>query len=65
MSLLLFSDGIAINTSGPLRVLQLADGYYVVGQGCLIPVDTEEAARSQISYMERNRESDYIDFEEC
>ena len=42
MSILRFSDGINIDTSGPLRVIQLRDGCYVVGQGMCIPVTDRE-----------------------
>lgn len=43
MSILKFSDGIEIDTSGELRLLELYDGWYVVGDGRLIPVkDMEE-----------------------
>ncbi len=44
MSILRFSDGITIDTSGELRVLTLHDGDYVVGQGMLIPVSSKEEA---------------------
>jgi len=44
--MLRFTDGVNIDTSGPLRVLSLKDGYYVVGQGMCIPVcDREEATK--------------------
>ena len=44
MGMLRFSDGINIETSGPLRVIRLPDGYYVAGNGMLIPVaDRAEA----------------------
>lgn len=33
-----FNDGISIDTSGEPRLLELTDGFYVVGQGMLIPV---------------------------
>lgn len=33
-----FNDGISIDTSGEPRLLELADGVYVVGKGMLIPV---------------------------
>ena len=33
-----FSDGISIDTSGEPRLLELSDGFYVVGKGMLIPV---------------------------
>jgi len=49
MSLLKFSDGVSIDTSGPLRTLELSDGFYVVGQGMLIPVDSREKALEIIS----------------
>lgn len=35
MTFIRFSDGLAIDTSGPYRVIKLADGYYVVGHGML------------------------------
>jgi hypothetical protein len=41
MSILKFSDGVQIDTSGPIRSLHLADGWYVVGNGFLIPVKDE------------------------
>ena len=44
MSTLRFSDGVNIDTSGELRVLRLKDGYYVVGNGMLIPVGSREEA---------------------
>lgn len=41
-----FSDGVKINTEGPLRKLRLKDGLYVVGNGMCIPVaDDEEAEK--------------------
>ena len=44
MSILRFSDGVTIDTSGELRHLELSDGHYVVGMGMLIPVNTKEEA---------------------
>ena len=32
-----FNDGISIDTGGKLRILKLQDGYYVVGEGMLLP----------------------------
>ena len=46
-----FSDGISINISGPLRKLKLSDGWYVTGQGMLIPVKDEEEADKIIQEM--------------
>jgi hypothetical protein len=44
MSLLKFSDGEVFDTSGPLRKEERQDGWYVIGNGYLIPVASEEAA---------------------
>ena len=50
MTLLKFSDGIIIDTSGPLRALALHYGVYVVGHGYLIPCKDEEEADEVIKY---------------
>ena len=39
-----FDDGVEINTTGPLRKLYLDDGWYVVGEGTICPVDDEDEA---------------------
>ena len=46
-----FSDGITIETSRPLRKLQLEDGWYVVGNGFCIPVASEREADETIVKM--------------
>lgn len=51
MSVLRFSDGINIDTSGELRPLKLHDGWYVVGRGHLCPVADLEAAERLIQRM--------------
>tara|TARA_B100000214_G_scaffold273331_2_gene203532 strand:- start:344 stop:508 length:165 start_codon:yes stop_codon:yes gene_type:complete len=51
MSILRFSDGVNIDTSGELRILRLKDGYYVVGEGMSIPVRDREEAKEVISEM--------------
>ena len=48
MGTLRFSDGIEIDTSGELRLLELNDGWYVVGEGKLIPEKDEEEGLSRI-----------------
>lgn len=48
MSILKFSDGIEIDTSGELRLLELYDGWYVVGDGRLIPVKDREEGEKKI-----------------
>ena len=40
--MLRFSDGVNIDTSGPLRRLKLHDGLYVVGNGYSIPMNSEK-----------------------
>jgi hypothetical protein len=51
MSILRFDDGIEIDTSGELRLLKLYDGWYVVGEGRLIPVKDEEEGNLKISTL--------------
>jgi len=55
MMILRFSDGINIHTSGPLRNLHLHDGWYVVGEGILIPVGSSQSERKKpLSLMFRD-----------
>ncbi len=51
MSILKFSDGIEIDTSGELRLLELYDGWYVVGKGRLIPVKDEEEGEQLLNKL--------------
>ena len=44
MSILRFSDGIEVDTSGEYRTLKLHDGWYAVGHGRLSPCANEEEA---------------------
>jgi hypothetical protein len=50
-SILRFSDGVSIDTSGELRTLELSDGWYVVGEGKLIPVKDEGEAKTLVIKM--------------
>ena len=50
MSQLKFSDGMTFNLSGSLRVELRSDGYYVVGQGMMMAVDTLEQGQKVIAY---------------
>jgi exosome complex RNA-binding protein Rrp4 len=52
MSKLKFSDGMEFDLSGPLRVELRSDGYYVVGNGMLMAVDTFEKGQE---YILRNK----------
>lgn len=49
MSKLKFSDGKEFDTSGHLRVEQHEDGWYVLGEGHLIPVKDLEEGRAIMS----------------
>lgn len=46
-----FTDGVEIDTGGPLRKLHLEDGWYVVGNGFCIPVASESEADETIVKM--------------
>ena len=48
MSQLKFSDGMIFDLSGPLRVELRSDGYYVLGQGMMMAVDTLEQGQKVI-----------------
>ena len=43
-----FSDGEKFDTSGPLRVVHRRNGWYVLGEGMLIPVDSYEDGLKEI-----------------
>jgi hypothetical protein len=51
-----FSDGMEFDTSGPLRVTSRSDGLYVVGNGCLIPVNSLEEAEEIIKRDKKKKE---------
>ena len=55
MSILRFNDGMTLNTSGPLRVVRKRDGYYVLGKGKSIPVDSREEGREVIKEMQGDK----------
>ena len=44
-----FSDGMTFDTSGPLRLTRRKDGWYVVGNGMLCPVDSIEEGEKFIA----------------
>ena len=50
-----FSDGISIDTNGELRILKLHDGYYVVGEGMLLPMDSYEECQEYIERSNNDR----------
>jgi hypothetical protein len=53
MSILRFSDGEEFNTSGPLRKEERYDGWYVLGEGKLIPVKDEKEADKIIQELKK------------
>jgi hypothetical protein len=44
-------EGVGIDISGPLRKLPLKDGWYIVGEGSLDTVDSEEEAELLIQHL--------------
>jgi hypothetical protein len=46
-----FTDGMEFNVGGPLRVEHRRDGWYVVGNGLLIPVGSAEEGSEIIREM--------------
>ena len=62
--MLKFTDGVEIDTSGPLRPLHLHDGWYVVGGGMLIPVESLQQARDEIAIMKAKHKGTESPFRE-
>ncbi len=48
-----FTDGMKFDTRGPLRLTERSDGWYVVGQGMLIPVSGPEEGRRFITELKK------------
>jgi hypothetical protein len=53
MSILRFTDGESFDTSGPIRKEERYDGWYVLGDGKMIPVKDEEEADRVIKRLTR------------
>ena len=53
MSKLKFNDEYNIDASGELRPLKLSDGWYVVGQEMIIPVDSHKEAIQMIENIKQ------------
>lgn len=47
-----FNDGIEFDTEGPYRIEEKYDGFYVVGNGWLIPVSSQLEGNKIIGIME-------------
>jgi hypothetical protein len=48
MSKLTFTDGQTFDLSGPLRLEERYDGWYVLGNNRMIPVNSQDAGRRLI-----------------
>ena len=48
MSILKFTDGEEFDLSGPLRLEERYDGWYVVGGNYLVPVNSEAEGKNYI-----------------
>ena len=48
MSKLIFTDGESFDLSGPLRLEERFDGWYVLGNNKMIPVSSQDAGRRLI-----------------
>ena len=53
--MLKFSDGMEFDTSGKLRPEKRSDGWYVVGNGMLIPVASLEEATGFIKTFKNKK----------
>ena len=53
MSILKFTDGEVFDTSGQLRKEERYDGWYVIGEGKLIPVNGEKEADLIINKLKK------------
>ena len=55
MSMLRFSDGESFDLSGPLRAEERYDGWYVIGQNMMIPVNSLKEANNRIEKIKSKR----------
>jgi hypothetical protein len=46
-------NGVEIDVGGGLRVLEIENGFYVVGQEMLIPVNSREEGREEIRKIKK------------
>ena len=51
-----FTDGMEIETDGRLRVIHRSDGYYVVGEGMLLAVDSPEDGKRLIERLQGGKD---------
>ncbi len=48
---LVFPGGNCVPIDGPLRVAELSDGWYVIGENSTVPCGSERAARSALQQL--------------
>ena len=48
---LVFPGGNCVPIDGPLRVEELGDGWYVIGQNSTVPCGSEAAARDALEHL--------------
>jgi hypothetical protein len=46
-------NGVELDVSGGLRILEIDNSFYVVGQEMLIPVNSREEGREEISKIKQ------------
>jgi hypothetical protein len=54
MWMITLPNGVDIDVSGSLRVLEIDNCFYVVGQEMLIPVNSREEGRAEIRKFKHN-----------
>jgi hypothetical protein len=54
MTITRLSNGVEIDTSGGLRILEIENSFYVVGQEMLITVDSWEDGRKEIRKLKES-----------
>ncbi len=59
MTKLKFTDGIQFDTAGKLRTEKRDDGFYVVGQGVLIPAKDRKEAERIIKHLNSRANTAY------
>lgn len=52
-----FNDGMTFDRSGPLRLTKRRDGWYVIGEGLLCPIDSPEEGRTFIENRNQARKN--------
>ena len=52
-----FSDGMEFDTTGPLHAEFRSDGWYVVGEGMLIPARSAKEANELVSKLKKEKVS--------